>query len=226
MAILRNLVGLQFSRLRVLSIGVPSYDKSGNKQHRWICVCDCGNFCQIFGKNLKKGTTGSCGCYRKEATTKHSMCRTPTYYSWSGMLQRCTNPLNTKYSTYGGDGVKVCERWLESFENFYEDMGERPAGTSLNRVNGVKFYSKETCSWADLSLQVFDTKIFKTNTSGKTGVSWSSSKNKWESYIHVNGKRINLGQHEDFSVAVGKREEAEIKYFGFLKDELNVGNQE
>lgn len=128
----------------------------------WICQCDCGKTTRVSSGNLSTGRTKSCGCHKIEALsgskTKYDMVNSPTYITWQSMKNRCTNVNDNSYGKYGGVGIGVCDRWLESFENFFEDMGERPEGMTLNRVNGARVYSKETCEWATLSVQSFDTR--------------------------------------------------------------------
>lgn len=157
---------------------------------------------------------------------KHGHClssgRSPTYESWWNMLQRCKNPSNSAYPKYGAIGVTVCDRWDNhaggSFENFLEDMGERPEGRSLNRVGSASVYSKGTCEWATSSIQSYDQKKRSTNKSGKTGVAWNKNSGKWEAYISVDKKKVYLGSHTDFDDAVKAREEAELKYYGWNKE--------
>ncbi len=209
-------VGRKYHHLRVLE--QTSSNSSGDK--RWECLCDCGNTAVVTSSNLHLERVKSCGCMAKElqkvGCTKHGKSYTNTYQSWKCMKARCLNPKSKYYSYYGGSGVVVCDRWLESFENFLEDMGECPQDTSLNRVKGSKVYSKETCEWATKSVQGFDQKKRSTNTSGRTGVCKTKS-GSWLSQIRVNYKSIYLGTFKSYEKAVKAREDAEIKYFGFIK---------
>src|SRR5690625_2385516 len=121
----------------------------------WECLCDCGESCEVSLANLTHGSTKSCGCYRRNFKRKHGMTDTPTYRSWQKLLSR---DRYESYAEWHGD-VTVCERWDPSkggtFANFLEDMGERPDGCTINRINGAKEYSKENCEWATLSVQSF-----------------------------------------------------------------------
>lgn len=91
--------------------------------------------------------------------------RSGTYRSWDGMKQRCLNPKATGYKRYGGAGVAVCDRWLK-FENFLADMGERPEGTTLDRINPERGYEPGNCRWADRSTQNRNRPNFNPNKRG------------------------------------------------------------
>ena len=145
-----TLVGNRYGKLLVVErVGVDH-----RKQSLYKCVCDCGNEKVIRSYSIKYGNTKSCGCLRREvgakigSIKKHGMVKTPTHNSWSTMKERCLNPKSKSYMYYGGSDVQVCEKWL-TFEGFYEDMGERPKGTSLDRINPFGDYTKENCRWAD-----------------------------------------------------------------------------
>lgn len=141
-----NLIGLRFGRLFVIV-------KSRN---RWQCVCDCGNPREVKGYELRSGHTQSCGCKHREDLSararRHGYQGTPTYISWQMLRKRCTNPADPSFHNYGGRGIGYDPAW-DKFENFLEDMGERPAGTSIDRIDNDAGYSKANCVWATRSEQ-------------------------------------------------------------------------
>ena len=119
----------------------------------WECTCDCGGIINIRVDALKSGNTSSCGCVVNPGNTQHGYYGSPTHRSWTSMKNRCTNANYHEFHYYGGRGITVCDRWLESFENFLEDMGERPEGRTLDRIDGDLGYFKENCRWATLQEQ-------------------------------------------------------------------------
>jgi hypothetical protein len=138
-----DLVGIKFGQLTVL--GRTLNKSKGNTT--WICKCSCGNESIVQGGALKRGAVVSCGCYHKQVITTHGMEATPIYNAWAAMKSRCTNINNRFYKDYGGRGITFCERWND-FMNFYEDMGERPNGMSLERKDNAKGYEPSNCKWA------------------------------------------------------------------------------
>lgn len=137
-----------FGRLKVIALA----SQPARGHARWFCVCDCGDIVIVDGVHLRRNKIQSCGCIlteiltaRNAALAKHGMYGTPTYRSWVAMKSRC-KAAHRKY--YGGRGVTVCSRW-KRFENFLEDMGERPTlKHTIDRINGNGHYTKSNCKWS------------------------------------------------------------------------------
>lgn len=154
-----DLTGQRFGRLVVQS-RVGSAPQSGNAE--WLCFCDCGKSTTVNSRRLRGGITTSCGCYSTELlvarSLKHGMRNTRTYRSWTSMRQRCLNPRATGYEYYGGRGIEITVAW-GLFENFLSDMGERPASTTLDRINVDGNYEPGNCRWASNLEQVRNMRI-------------------------------------------------------------------
>lgn len=124
------------------------------KGRRWQCICDCNQYCVVYSYDLKSGHTKSCGCLRREKTGEkrrtHGLSnKIPEYGTWKEIKKRCYNPKHQDYHNYGARGIAVCNRWLNSFEMFYADMGSKPSPShSIDRINVDGNYEPSNCRWA------------------------------------------------------------------------------
>jgi hypothetical protein len=147
-----DLTGQRFHRLLVLERDNTKPPASNGRRVYWICQCDCGSIASKSGHELRSGNTRSCGCMHKakigSLNRTHGMSKTPTYRSWQAAKDRCNNPNNEKYPSYGGAGITFCPKWAASFELFLADMGERPEGHTLDRIEGSDGYHASNCRWA------------------------------------------------------------------------------
>lgn len=158
-----DLTGKRFGRLVV--IRREGYKRRGKvNKVAWLCECDCGTRKVIVGEDLRTGITKGCGCLEsknrlelRERSKTHGMTGSDEYKIWAGMIQRCVNPKRDRYASYGGRGIKVCERW-RSFENFIADMGRRPGlEYTLDRVDTNGDYEPGNCRWATRVEQMSNT---------------------------------------------------------------------
>jgi len=146
-----DLSGKRFGRLVAIEM-----TESGAHWNKWKCKCDCGEATIVFGGNLRRGNTLSCGCLQKEraskASLKHGMGKTNIYRVWSMMKDRCFNPRSHAYKNYGGRGITVCQRWLK-FENFIKDISPLKPGMTLDRKDNEKNYCPSNFRWATYAEQ-------------------------------------------------------------------------
>lgn len=152
---LDELGGRRFGRLCVLG-----REGIENRQPTWRCKCDCGNEIVTYGNGLRRGSVKSCGCLvadnNRSLRERHGHARkgerSPTYRTWLAMRDRCEKSDNGTYHRYGARGIKVCERW-QLFDNFLADMGERPPGLTIDRIDPERGYEPGNCRWATYSEQ-------------------------------------------------------------------------
>ena len=192
----RDLSGRRFGRWYVIEFA----GRDQHKQPLWRCRCDCGKDGIVYGLTLKNGRSQSCGCLHNEQVaqraTKHGGSKRTEYRVWMSMKNRCLYPSNPGYKDYGGRGITICQRWLDSFEAFLADMGPRPEGSrkfSIERrdVNGN--YEPGNCYWATWAQQSRNTRRNRLLT--HNGITLPLT--DWAAKIGVNQKaldsRLRLG---------------------------------
>lgn len=170
------------------------------------CLCDCG---KAHSVSLGEwGRTQSCGCLRGETNTRvnstHGMSKTPEYRVWAHVIGRCCNPNDQDFAEYGGRGITVAEVW-RSFERFYADMGPRPEGTSLDRIDVNGNYEPGNCRWATAEEQANNRRARRLATHCGNGHEWNDENTRH----HANGTgrtcrachRANEAQRRDGSAA-------------------------
>lgn len=159
------MIGQTFGRLTVL--------EKSSRPSRWVCRCSCGETTETLGYRLKSGNAKSCGCYARDRARetltarnfRHGHCverQTSTYRIWAGMIERCHKPSDPDFAGYGGRGIRVCEHWMD-FRRFLADMGERPPGLTLDRIDNDGNYEPGNCRWATRSQQNLNTRRSRKN---------------------------------------------------------------
>ncbi len=171
----QNLIGQRFGRLVVIG---RAPNRPGVSNAIWLCRCDCGNESEVRSAALKNESIRSCGCLGRDhdaiaRKTKHGMTSSREYRRWAGIKQRCNNPNDLGYKNYGGRGIRMCDRWNDSFENFLEDMGEAPPGMSIDRIDNDGDYDPSNCQWATPATQHRNRRNNHRMTArGKTMILW------------------------------------------------------
>jgi hypothetical protein len=194
------MIGQRFHKLTVLS---QAHATAGNRGKRWHCKCDCGAETISRSDALKNDRAKSCGCHRAELGgkrmvemhTTHGMYGTPEYRAWQSMRNRCGD---TSDMNYGGRGITVCDRWHE-FDTFYADMGNRPEGMTLDRIDVNGNYEPSNCRWADREVQANNTRanvVIEYDGQAKTVAQWAKhySIPAWKLYQRLSRDGLSFAE--------------------------------
>lgn len=206
-----DITGHIFGRLTA----IKSTGQIATSGYLWECQCTCGNTVTIAISTLRRGSTKSCGCLRKEMgienKTTHGMSKTREHNIWVKMVQRCTNPNDVGYKNYGGRGIQVCDRWHNSFEAFYADMGPSN-GLSIDRRDNDGNYEPGNCRWTNMSIQNLNKRIPHCNTTGTKGVSYNSKTGRYQAKLKINGEDVLAKTFPTIEEAIEARLKAEDKF--------------
>ena len=190
--------GSRYGKLIVQSRGPNHCWPNSRATPTWNCLCECGAHVCVLAIHLTSGRSKSCGCLnhalRIERSTKHGMYGTPEYRTWQSMHQRCSNQENEAYPEYGGRGIFVCKKWKD-FEAFYADMGSRPNGTTIDRIDNDVGYEPGNCRWETKTTQVRNRRcsitveldgknVSLTEAAELTGLTYGALQTRW-----MRGKR-------------------------------------
>lgn len=209
--------------IRKRETGSATYMRIHPRYYKRWCLIHVNRQCKADGCRKKIDSLGLCLMhYTRQRNNGHysivkkvvgeNRTKHPLYKAFHAMHARCNNPNHKYYDYYGGRGIKVCERWsgLNGFPNFLKDMGDKPEGYTIDRINNSAGYSPENCRWASKKQQILNTRLPTTNKSGYKGV-FQYGNGKWVASIYIKGKKKHLGYYTEQKDAVEARKKAELQ---------------
>ena len=204
-----DLTGKIFGRLKVLERA----ENGKNGDARWVCLCECGKTKTILASHLKRGEIRSCGCFQKEVLKqyreKHGHRHTRLYGIWAGIKRRCYNPHEKAYKYYGGRGIKVCDEWLNDFEQFNEwafangyNENAKRGDCTIDRINVNGDYEPSNCRWISIKAQSLNkgtNRIIEINGENKCLSEWLKITGVSSTSFY---RRLNNGWNEKKALSI------------------------
>ena len=194
---INEFINHKFNRLMLIKEVKPHVTSGGNIQRKCLFKCDCGKELEIVFSSVKNSITKSCGCHSKdlakkrmqELNFKHGAFSSPEYNCYQSMKKRCLNSNHKSFKHYGGRGITISENWINSFEQFLNDMGKRPGlNYSIERINNDLGYSKENCKWAtkkEQSRNLRTNRVLEFNGEKKCLAEWADFLNlSWQNLFY------------------------------------------
>jgi hypothetical protein len=205
----QDLTGRRFGRLTVIAF-------AGRRPSHvlWRCRCDCGQETTVQAGGLRSGHTTSCGCFHREQLSARSTThgqnrpgkRSKEYSAWVGMIVRCTNPKRKVYPYYGGRGIHVCQRWLDSFETFLADVGPAPSPQhQLDRIDNNGHYEPGNVRWATRRQQMRNTRRTRHLTLGSETLTVAEWAERIGIAPNVLRRRVGLGWNDERTLTTPSR---------------------
>lgn len=227
-----SMIGQKYGMWVVLSI---FEDKDKYSHVKVLCKCTCENQTEkiVFAQSLKNNKSTSCGCITKNLISEnlktHGMSSSKLYHVWNQINQRCTNKKDVGFDNYGGRGIKVCDEWRISFENFYKWSIENlwTQGLCIDRIDNDGDYDPNNCQWITQSKNnaIGKKRMNKRNSSGYNGVHLNKKSNKWVSQLYNGIKILGLGMFDNIEDAIEARINKEIELFGEQKTNLHYNRK-
>jgi len=200
MAKFKDLTNIKFGKLTALF--PVKFTDTGQQRWRWSCTCECGNTSVVYTSNLTTGKTKSCGCSQNNTGIDHGMYKhgysigiNKVYKAWNKIKERCYNTNDASYPLYGELGILMDTEFVEDFESFLKEVGDYPTDGikySIDRIDNDLGYTKGNMRWATVEQQARNKGKFKNNTSGFTGVSFTTSGKRFvviAVWLELNGER-------------------------------------
>lgn len=212
----KNLTGVR----RGLLVALKYIGTMENRHARWLCQCDCGNMHEVDGATFLRWMCRSCGCYRdkisQESHTTHGKTNTPEYQVWLGIIKRTEDPTHQSWKNYGGRGLKMCDKWRNSFEAFLADVGLRPSkGHSLDRLNNSLGYFPENCAWKTSVQQARNRRNNHLITYKNETITLAEMTERLGFTKHMLRQRLNSGMTVEEAVETPHKRQRKVNVYSF-----------